>query len=466
STAEWRERGFYPVLARTASAQTNLDDSILFQMVDAGMRNNGPGFSRASVDPFRLPRFAATCPSTAEALALCARSTGLGDAVKSDIAADRADEVTDIFGTAQAWFHEDYAVCLELGIITSSELKTMWQAGTLDKSINKEDFALYLVRAMGLDKLADSLPSYSMNFADQSAVTAGRRPYVYLLNAYGIVEGTDENKFEPKSSVNRAVSATMLSRVVDFMEKKGIAVELAEYTDYDWTAGTIAAATAGDADSVLLTLSGDEGTNIITIPSAVPIYLNNMLVSTTSLKVGMYARVCLDDDGDPSAVRLVPSDRLETISAAISSLTDDSITLLVGGVAKPLSLDRFTKVIVGGQTGDRALIDGTAGYTDAVCTVDGNDVLMLQLSGGTSQLAGIISSVTAGTAGTTLQVTAFNGITRTFTVPSAAAVTVNGLTGTLKSSYAGYYISMRVSNEVSGQVVTAAVDTATAYIQA
>ncbi|SDW36822.1 fatty acid cis/trans isomerase [Thiocapsa roseopersicina] len=69
TTAEWRERGFYPILARTESAQTNLDDSILFRMIEAGMRNNGPGFSRASVDPFRLQRFAATCPSTAEALA-------------------------------------------------------------------------------------------------------------------------------------------------------------------------------------------------------------------------------------------------------------------------------------------------------------------------------------------------------------------------------------------------------------
>jgi hypothetical protein len=69
STAEWRERGFYPILARTASAQTNLDDSILYRMIDAGMRHNGLGISRAAVDPFRFQRFAATCPSSADALA-------------------------------------------------------------------------------------------------------------------------------------------------------------------------------------------------------------------------------------------------------------------------------------------------------------------------------------------------------------------------------------------------------------
>ncbi|WP_296805342.1 fatty acid cis/trans isomerase [Thiocapsa sp.] len=69
STAEWRDRGFYPILARTESVQDNLDDSILYRMIDAGRRHNGPGFSRESVDPFRLQRFAATCPSTAESLA-------------------------------------------------------------------------------------------------------------------------------------------------------------------------------------------------------------------------------------------------------------------------------------------------------------------------------------------------------------------------------------------------------------
>lgn len=402
--------------------------------------------------------------TTGEALALCARTLGLADAVNAAIAADRADELTGIFGTAQSWFHKDYAVCLELGVVTSAELKSMWQAGTLTHPINKETFALYLVRTLGLDKLADGLSSYSMTFADVSSITAAYRPYVYLLYVYGIVEGTTDNRFEPKSSVNRAVSATMLSRVVNFMKEKSLSVEVAGYTDYDWTAGTISSAAAGDGDSVLLTLTGAEGIRIITLPSDTPLYLNNMLVSKTSLKVGMYARVCLNDD-HPISVRLISADRLMTVSAAISGLTGDTLTLLVGGVAKTYDLNRFSQVTVGGQTGDRTLIEAAAGYTDAVCTVDGSDVLMLQLSGGTTVQAGLISAVSAETSGTVIQVTAFNGITRTFTVPLSAAVTVNGLTGTLKNSHVGYHINMRVSNDESGRVVHAAVNTETRYIQ-
>jgi hypothetical protein len=183
--------------------------------------------------------------------------------------------------------------------LTSAQLKSLWQSGDLSEPILKEDFAVYLVRAMGLDKLADSLENDSVSFADASSISASCLPYVYLLNAYGIVEGTEENKFEPQSSVNRAVSAAMLSRVVEFMEEKNLTVELAGYTDYDWASGIIDSVTAGDDDEVLLTLDGVDGTQLYTLDSDVPIYLNNMKVTSTSLKTGMYARVNLND-GDPN----------------------------------------------------------------------------------------------------------------------------------------------------------------------
>ncbi len=68
STAEWRERGFYPIVARQGAGDANLQASLLFRMIDAGRRHNLPGFSREALDAFRQGRFAAVCPSTPEAL--------------------------------------------------------------------------------------------------------------------------------------------------------------------------------------------------------------------------------------------------------------------------------------------------------------------------------------------------------------------------------------------------------------
>jgi mono/diheme cytochrome c family protein len=69
STAAWRERGFYPILADSGSPRQNLDDSLLFALVDAGMRHNVAEFSRAALNGLRPQRYVATCPATPEALA-------------------------------------------------------------------------------------------------------------------------------------------------------------------------------------------------------------------------------------------------------------------------------------------------------------------------------------------------------------------------------------------------------------
>jgi hypothetical protein len=63
STHAWRQRGFYPILARDGTAQKKLDDSLLYQMVAAGM-DHRPGFSRAALDGLRPERYRAQCAAT------------------------------------------------------------------------------------------------------------------------------------------------------------------------------------------------------------------------------------------------------------------------------------------------------------------------------------------------------------------------------------------------------------------
>ena len=57
------------------------------------------------------------------------------------------------------------AVCLETGIISETELRSLAQADGLVKAISRETLAMYLVRAMQLEPLAKSLTSYPLSFA-------------------------------------------------------------------------------------------------------------------------------------------------------------------------------------------------------------------------------------------------------------------------------------------------------------
>lgn len=65
----WRDLGFYPVLSRDGTSAQNLDRSLLYQMVAAGMRHNSPGFTRESQEGRRPARFAAQCEARPSALA-------------------------------------------------------------------------------------------------------------------------------------------------------------------------------------------------------------------------------------------------------------------------------------------------------------------------------------------------------------------------------------------------------------
>lgn len=402
-----------------------------------------------------------------EALALCARIAVETD-LRSQIGKDRADEISAIMGSQQSWFRDEYATCLEAGILSYTELKGLYDSGALDngRTITKEDFALYLVRAMQLDAMAEHLSSYTLTFTDKADITPGREPYIYLLNTYGIITGTDQNQFQPKSTVTREVAATMLSRAIAFMKERGTSVELPNYTDYEWQAGTIVSATSSGKNVILLTLNSDlSGSRTISLPANTPIYENSMLVDSALLQTGTYARVCYDEDGTPMMVRL--SGKLDTAAGTVVGVSDSELLLNVNGTSVTLPYDRFTEVQVGQKVGGYELIDPEAGYTTAVCRVDQQDHLAaVQLSGGTRKAEGLITAVeTQASGGCVLTISGFDGQQERLTVPAGTSVTANGLAVSgLSASYVGSYVSLRASND-NGNVTSAAVDTITQYIQ-
>ena len=401
-----------------------------------------------------------------EAVIFCSRAAGVSDVDKTKIAEKWADTLKEIMpDSLYSWAGTEMAVCLETGIISETELRSLAQSNGLVKAISRENLAMYLVRAMQLEPLAKSLTSYPMSFADASSISAALQPYVYVLNSYGIVEGDQYNKFLPDRSLTRAEMAVMLRRAIDFMEERGLYAELPAYTDYKWTGGTIAAVTAGGSGNTLLTLNNPlTGTSTVSLPSDVKIYENNMLSDSSALRVGQYARVNLSGTGMAQSVRL--GGALTTVSGTVSSIAQDRLNLTANGTNRSLAIDRFTSVQVGGINGGTELIDLQAGYTNAVCYVDAmGHLAAVKLSGGSRSAEGILVSVVETSGGQSIQVSAFNGETQRYTLPLGAGVTVNGVAGSLSAAHEGSYVGMRVNNDSANQLVSIAVDTVTQYVQ-
>ena len=407
--------------------------------------------------------------TTAEALALCARAIGLDSSTTMDIATDYYDTVKTTLNNEQTWFYQEFAICLATGILTTSDLKNLYQSGDLTDPIEKEDLAIYLVRAMQLGPMADRLTSYPLTFDDASSISADAKPSVYLLHAYGIVEGDEFNDFSPKLNVTRAVMATMLTRAIAYMQSHGTSPDLPEYTDYSFRQGVIASSTETNG-VIQLTLNSDltgAAIGTITLPANVKIYENNMETTSSALKNGRHARVCLDSTGTPFAVRV--SAELETFTATVNGIDGKNVAVTVDGSGRLLTMDRFTQVQIGSKTtGDYTIVDSGANYTTAVCKLDDQGRLVaIQFTGGTSTVEGILAGYTkasTSSSSATIQLIGFDGVTRTYTIPSGATVTVDGLVDDLSTSHKDSYVVLRLLDEDSS-VQSAAVDTKSNYVQ-
>lgn len=403
--------------------------------------------------------------TAAEALALCARAEGIDENTMTEISDDWEDEVDDILDGSQSWFYREFAVCLETGVLTTSELRSLVQAGALTEPIAKEDLAVYLVRAMQLGPMSEQLSSYPLTFQDTSSISESKRPSVYLLKNYGIVEGDQNNNFEPDRNVTRAVMATMLSRAIDFMEEHGTSPDLPDYTSYDFQQGVIASTpTESSGGALLLTLKSDltgETIGTVSLPQDVTVYENSMETTTSALKAGRHARVCLNSGGNAYAVRV--SEALEELDATVNGIEDNYLAVTADGEGYSLRMDRFTQVQVGNTTGDRSIVDASAGYTDALCKLDDQGRLVAVIfSGGTQEAEGVLAGYSQNTGA--IQVTGIDGVTRTYTLSDDVTSTVDGMTDDVNAGYVGDYVTLRVSND-DGTVVSVAVDTETEYVQ-
>ena len=322
---------------------------------------------------------------------------------------------------------------------------------------------------MQLGPMADRLTSYPLTFDDASSIASDAKPSVYLLHVYGIVEGDQFNDFSPKLNVTRAVMATMLTRAIAYMQAHGTSPDLPAYTDYAFRQGVISSTTETNG-TIQLSLNSDltgAAIGTITLPANVKIYENNMESTSSALKNGRHARVCLDSSGTPFAVRV--SAELETFTATVNGIDGKNVAVTVNGTGRILTMDRFTQVQIGNKTtGDSSIVDSGANYTTAVCKLDDQGQLVaIQFTGGTSTVEGILSNYTrASTSSTsaTVQLIGFDGVTRTYTVPSGATVTVDGLVDALSTSLKDSYVVLRLLDEDSS-VQSVSVDTKSNYVQ-
>ena len=413
--------------------------------------------------------------TAAECLLFCTRTTGVSADTKASVARAHAAQLKKILpADMYDWSYPELALAMEAGVLSASELDALSDAGSLGKTITRENICLYLVRAMQLEPLAKSLTTYALPFADRDSIAPSLRPYVYVLNNFGIIKGMENNRFEPQGKVTRAQMTTMLSRAVDFIAHAGISVELSEFTDHDWRGGIIETVSTTADGGITLALNNElTGRASYTLSAGVKVLQDNMVPffnddnreakKFSVLKPGQYVRLNLTASGAVREVRL--GGALTTSTGTVTALDRDQISIAVNGVSKSYKIDRFTQLSAGQTPISRDSLNLNHDYTAASCSVDAmGHLAAVKLSGGTQLAAGLILDMKNTGSGVAVRISKADGKTASYEIPYGAAVTVDGGVSELNSKLVGKYIQLRISND-SGKVSSAEVNTTARYIQ-
>lgn len=407
--------------------------------------------------------------TTMELLVMLSRVHNVSTDMIDLVYADYKTYLTGLLGTNYSWAHKDLALCLATNILSKAELETLYQSNSLGLAAVKEDVSVYLIRTMGLSAEVENLSTYTLSFSDVTAITASKRPYVFVLQARGIVAGDTSNKFTPKAEVSRGVVSTMLSRAIEYMEKNNITIPLTNYANYKCISGTVQGVVISGTSLAISLSNVFAGDQTITATTSSKVYLDGVLSAYNSISTGKYIQIRTDAGNNVVAINVFSSPR--TILGTVVSVDNGKITVVDAAtkVTYKLMLTRDSEVQIssslGNQSGSSAIINSAYSFETASCIVDSSyRVKALLLSGGASFIDGVVTDVeTVGTV-TNLLVSDFAGIIQRYPVPTAAAITVNGSVGSLSDSQIGSFVRLKIGND--DQVLKGiAVDTTSKIVQ-
>lgn len=198
-----------------------------------------------------------------EALALLSRFYRVNEDIANWIHEDYGAFVAANVTSGLKWAYDEIELCLAAGIVSENEVKKLNMSGPIEKEL----LSVLLVRAMQLTDAASGLSGTALTFADVADINSGYAGHIAVLVEAKVIAGDNNNKFNPRSNVNRAVLSKMIVCGLDYLTAQGLTLTLTDYQSYSNTSGKVIAATGNtvtirDHAGVLRRYTADSATSV------------------------------------------------------------------------------------------------------------------------------------------------------------------------------------------------------------
>jgi len=344
-----------------------------------------------------------------EALALLSRFYSLDEATASLIYEDFGPYLEEKVSPSLSWAYDELAVCLAAGIISKAELENL----KLTSEIDKELVALYLVRAMQLQLMAEEMADTPLNFADASDISSACRGAVAVLAAAGVITGDTGNRFLPKFKLTRAVVATMISRSLDYLQSINKTLTIEGYDNIIRTTGVITSVSGNK-----FVLTGLDGLRReYTVVKKTSVTVNGVEKSLTADYVGCYAKVG-DEKGTLSFVAIESDQNVKWVQGKAGSIVTSTrpalyVTDLVTGSSTSHTVSSNAVIT---QNGEQISLGNIAKNNFVTLKIKDGAAVEIYSYPGSLELTGSVEELAFGTT-TTLKVEDANGAVYCFSMP-------------------------------------------------
>ena len=335
-----------------------------------------------------------------------------------------------------------------------------------------------------------TVSAWAVSFSDMTNHWA-REDVEYLAN-YGIVNGTSDTTFSPDRAMTACEAVIFCSRAtgVNDADKTKIAaawrdtindIMPADLSSWAGTEMAVCLETGIISEAELRVLAQNNGLiKTITRQDLAMYLVRAMQLESLAKSLSSYPMSFADASSISAArqpyVYILNSYGIVEGDQANRFLPDRSLTRAEMAVMLRRAIDFMDEKGIYAELPAYTTYDWTGGVISTV-TAGENGSVILTLNSDLTGLATITlpsnvrvyeNNMLTGT--TALRVGQYARINldsrgNAQTVRLGGAVTVNGVTGSLSSAYVGDYVTIRVSNEEAGQLLSVAVDTVTEYLQ-
>ena len=239
------------------------------------------------------------------------------------------------------WSIDYLALAIELGIVSEQAVKDMFANRNIFNEAKREEVAVLLTMALGLNDEVKSLKTYVLPFNDRDEITASARPYIYLMYEKEIMQGDNEKNINPGDKITRAEISTLLDKAFNYIEDNNILPDLEEYKPTTTVSGMITEVQINKTESYIYVKNDSEVESIVKINNDTKITINGRTRVLSDLKKDMLVicrineeRLALEIEADSTkdVVRgtIYYVAYVEPASITIYDEDDDKLTFDIG----------------------------------------------------------------------------------------------------------------------------------------